>query len=377
MALGGDFLGAKGAAFFQMRQAGLALLVALGVIRAVGLQEAGEGNGAAGGGEFHVIAAIIRGGRAGHGDLHGGSLGIGHLGGDGALPNQVIELKLLRIQLAGKLAWGGEGLAGRADGLVSFLRVFDLAVIHARGIGNVFCAVDAGGGVARGGQTLLGQRGRVRTHISNVAVFVQALRNAHGALGGKVQAAAGLLLQRGGHKRRIGLARIGLVFHPGDFHARALERRLQGLGLRLGNDNDVFALDVSAIIKVAAQGHALAIDGREAGVESSEVIRIRSAGIQGGGQIPVVGRDERHALALALDDDAGGHRLHAAGRKPRHDLLPQHRGNLVAVEAVEDAAGFLGVDKVVIQIAGIVRGLQDGGLGDLIEHHAAHRHLGL
>ena len=112
-----------------------------------------------------------------------------------------------------------------------------------------------------------------------MAVFVQALRNAHGALRSKVQAAAGLLLQRRRHKRRIGLARIGLVFDPSDFHARALERRLQGLGLWLGDDDDVFALDVSAIIKVAAQGHALAIDGREAGVESSGVIRIRSAGI--------------------------------------------------------------------------------------------------
>ena len=149
VALGGDLLGVQGATLFQMWQVGLALLVTLGVICAVGLQEAGEGNGAAGGGEFHIVAAIIRGSRAGHGDLHGGSLGIGHLGGDGALPNQVIELKLLRIQLTGKLARGGEGLASRADGLVGFLGVFHLAVINTRGIRNVLCAIDAGGGVAR------------------------------------------------------------------------------------------------------------------------------------------------------------------------------------------------------------------------------------
>ena len=149
VALGGDFLGVEGAALFQMRQVGLALLVTLGVVRAIGLQEPREGNGAAGGGEFHVVAAIIRGGGAGHGDLHGGSLGIGHLGGDGALPNQVIELKLLRIQLTGKLARGGEGLASRADGLVGFLGVFHLAVINARGVGHILCAIDAGGRVAR------------------------------------------------------------------------------------------------------------------------------------------------------------------------------------------------------------------------------------
>ena len=279
MALGGNLLGGQGAALLQVRQAGLALLVTLGVVRAVGLQEAGEGNGATGGGKFHVIAALIGGGGTGYGDLHGGSLGIGHLGGDGALPNQVIELKLLRIQLARELARGGEGLAGRADGLVGLLGVFHLAVIYARGIRDVFCTIDAGSGIARSRQALLRERGGVRTHISNVAVFVQALRNAHGALRSKVQAATGLLLQRRRHKRRIGLARIGLVFDPSDFHARALERRLQGLGLWLGDDDDVFALDVSAIIKVAAQGHAFAIDGGKAGVESSGVICVRSASI--------------------------------------------------------------------------------------------------
>ena len=279
MALGGDLLGGQAAALLQVWQAGLALLVTLGVVRAVGLQEAGEGNGAAGGGKFHVVAALIRGGGAGYGDLHGGSLGIGHLGGDGALPNQVIELKLLRIQLAGELARGSEGLAGRADGLVSLLGVFHLAVIYARGIRDVLCAIDTGSGIARSGQALLGQRSGVRTHISNVAVFVQSLRNAHGALRSKVQAAAGLLLQRGGHKRRIGLARIGLVFDPSDLHIRTAQRGFQRLSLWLGDDDDVFALDVSAVIKVAAQGHALAIDGREAGVESSRVVRIRSADI--------------------------------------------------------------------------------------------------
>ena len=42
-------------------------------------------------------------------------------------------------------------------------------------------------------------------------------------------------------------------------------------------------------------------------------------------EIPVAGADERHPLAFPLDHDSGGHGLHAAGRQPGHDLLPQHR----------------------------------------------------
>ena len=98
-----------------------------------------------------------------------------------------------------------------------------------------------------------------------------------------MQAAAGFLLQRRGHKRRIRLARIRLVLDTSDLHVRAAQCGFQRLGLRLGDDDDVLALHVSAVIKVAAQGHALTIDGREAGVERSGIIRIRSAGVQSSG----------------------------------------------------------------------------------------------
>ncbi len=87
--------------------------------------------------------------------------------------------------------------------------------------------------------------------------------------------------------------------------------------------------------------------------------------------------DERHPLALALHDDPGGHRLHAARRQLRHDLLPQHGGDLVAVEAVEDAAGLLGVDQVLVEVAQVLHGRADRRLGDLVEDHPAHRDLRL
>ena len=192
-----------------------------------------------------------------------------------------------------------------------------------------------------------------------------------------MQAPARLLLQRRGHKRRIRLAGIGLVLYPGYCHARALQGLFQGFCLRLGDDDNVLGLHVSAIVEIAAQSHALAIDRGQARVKGRRALAAACPRVQGGEQIPVIGGDKRHTFALALDDDPRGHRLHAPGRKARHDLLPQHGRDFVAVEAVEDAAGFLGINKVIVQIAGVFRRLQDGGLGDLIKDHAAHRHLGL
>jgi hypothetical protein len=74
-----------------------------------------------------------------------------------------------------------------------------------------------------------------------------------------------------------------------------------------------------------------------------------------------VAERKAHAGPLALDDHAGGHALDPAGRETRHDLLPQDRRDLVAVEAVEDAAGLLGVDQAAVELAPLVDGAGDGG----------------
>ena len=75
---------------------------------------------------------------------------------------------------------------------------------------------------------------------------------------------------------------------------------------------------------------------------------------------PPGGGAEAHAGPLALDHHPGGHALHPPGRQPRHDLAPQHRGHLVAVEAVEDAARLLGVDQAAVEVAPLVDGAGDG-----------------
>ena len=61
---------------------------------------------------------------------------------------------------------------------------------------------------------------------------------------------------------------------------------------------------------------------------------------------PVLAGGERADLALALDDQAHGDRLHAAGRQAAADLARQQRAERVADEAVDDPARLLGVDEV-------------------------------
>ena len=93
--------------------------------------------------------------------------------------------------------------------------------------------------------------------------------------------------------------------------------------------------------------------------------------------VPVVGGDERDAFAFALDDERTDGLWTRPADRPRFDAPPQHGRHLVAVQAVEDAAGLGGVDEAVVEVARVVHGMVDRRLGDLVEHHPLHRHLRL
>ena len=80
---------------------------------------------------------------------------------------------------------------------------------------------------------------------------------------------------------------------------------------------------------------------------------------------------ERLDLALALADDAHRDRLHAAGRQPAAHLLPEQRADLVADQAVEDAARLLRLEQVLVELLRVLERLLDRALGDLVEQHAA------
>ena len=73
-------------------------------------------------------------------------------------------------------------------------------------------------------------------------------------------------------------------------------------------------------------------------------------------------------LPLALDDQAHGHGLNPARRESPGDLRPEQRRHHIADHAVEEAPGLLRIHPVRIQLRGMLEGLADGVLRDLVEH---------
>ena len=64
-------------------------------------------------------------------------------------------------------------------------------------------------------------------------------------------------------------------------------------------------------------------------------------------------------------------------RRGRGDLAPEYGGNFVTVDAVEDAAGFLRVDQVQVDVTQFAEGTLNGFPGDFGEGHAVDGYLGL
>ena len=103
-------------------------------------------------------------------------------------------------------------------------------------------------------------------------------------------------------------------------------------------------------------GEALARRGRELGLDR-----------------PVFAGAEGLDLGLALADQAERHRLHAPGAAAARQLPPQHRGEGEAHQVVERAAGEIGLDQELVEVArGGHRGAH-GAAGDLVEGDAPHR----
>ena len=134
--------------------------------------------------------------------------------------------------------------------------------------------------------------------------------------------------------------------------------------------------DDVALAELARRGDEV-LPLRDASSVHGDEASIEGAGLERREEIPVLGRPECHALALALHDEAGRHRLHATRGEPAGHLLPQHRRDLVAVQPIEDPAGLLCVDEALVDVARVLEGAGDGVLRDLVEDHPPHRHLGL
>ena len=360
-----------------LRELGQALLGVVGgslVDRLdVGAQEAVEGDGTTGcreGGSPDVtVGNADRGGRGGA-DRHRESLalGVSHLGGQGSHPDELVELELVAGQAG--LGRGAEVLAGGTDGLVGLLGVLDLGGVDARLVRDVVGTVELSGLAAGRTDGLLGQGHRVGTHVGDVAALVKLLGHRHGALGGEAEFTAGLLLQGRGAERSVRTTGVRLGLDLGDGERGLLQ------GLRDGGRGGLVEAahlggEVAVGVEVASGSDLGVVQGDETSVE------LIGLGGQNGLHVPVIGAGESHPFTLTVDDQTGRHRLHTTGGQPRKHFLPQHWGDLVAIETVKDASGLLSVDEVGVKFTGVGDGLVDSLLGDLVEDHPAHRNLGL
>ena len=208
----------------------------------------------------------------------------------------------------------------------------------------------------RGGERLIGQALRIGTHIGdeadraavgNVHALIELLRDRHGAPRRHAQATGSLLLQgRGDEWGR----RAALLFAALD--ARNFER----FGRHGGNDlvgrglvRDIHFL-IGRAVKTRAERARAAVEQR---VEQPVLLRLEGAD-----------------LVFAVDHDARGHGLDAASRQAGLDLAPEQRTELIAHDAVENAARLLRVDQILIDLARVLDALGNDLFRDLVERHA-------
>ena len=311
-----------------------------------------------------------------HADGCGKAKGICHLRSDGSLPDQVIKCKLLTIQNRGDLRGGAEVIPGGANGLVSFLRTLGGGAVDARllcyGLGPIKFRSLLAGSLDR----LRGQGRGVGTHVGDEARLVQGLSGAHRRGSVPVELAGSFLLQRRSGEGRCGATAVGLLLNRID---RGITRGLERCGeerRRMGVQVEGLVLgglrgETTVFIEIGTGCNGTIIDVRN--LCAKRLARSGKLGIDR----PILCAHMRHAVALAINNQARCDRLHAARRQGGTNLAPEQRRDLVTVKTVKDSTSFLGVDKVGVKLASIVQSALDRFLRDFVEDHAAHGNLGL
>ena len=287
-----------------------------------------------------------------HSDGCGKAKGIRHLRSDGSLPDQVIKCKLLTIQNRGNLRGSAEVIPGGANGLVSFLRTLRGGAVDARllshGLGPIkFLSLLTG---SLNG--LRGQGRRVGTHVGDEARLVQGLSGPHRRGSIPVKLAGSFLLQRRRREGRCRAAAVGLLLDRID---RRIARGLE----RCGEKRRGMGIQVEGLVLCSLRGKATVFieigtgcDGTIIDVRNLCTKRLTRSGKLGIDR-PVLCTHMRHAVALAINNQARCDRLHAARGQGGANLAPEQRRNFVAVKTVKDSTSFLGIDKVGVELASI------------------------
>ena len=309
--LGGQDLGElEQFAFLEVRQTLVGVVVALVVVLAflVDRQEARLAQGPARGAEQVPVVATggqIRG--------YGIEQRMHHLAGDRALPDQLVQARLVAAQIALDLIRNPRAF-GRADGLVGLLRVLGLGLEGSRRVRQILVAIALADHRAQFGDRLVAQVHRVGSHVGDQAgglgavdghAFIQALGCAHGALGGEAELARGFLLQGGSRerRRRVALALLAIDLGHAQLAVRGLGERFErGVGAAFVINRELLDLRAVELIQPCAEGLGVFLGARL--------------------DLPVFLGNEGFDLGVALADQAQGRALYAARGQAALDLAP-------------------------------------------------------
>ena len=205
--------------------------------------------------------------------------------------------------------------------------------------GVVFFTVAACYEALRSGGRVVRKAQRVRSHVGDktncslagyVHALVKLLGNRHRAARGHAQAARRLLLKRGGNERRRGRA---LLFSA-----------LNGLDVKLvlgDGANHLFDFLLAVKLKL------FLLSAVKTGNEAALLLGSVECNIQK----PVFLGRERLDLVFALNYHARCNRLHATCGQTSAHLAPEQGAELIANNAVKDAARLLRVYQVHVDIA--------------------------
>ena len=243
-------------------------------------------------------------------DLHAehGELGLSHLAGHGALPDQLIEGQVLAIEAC--LVGGSEAFPSGANRLVGLLGVAGLGGELARSWAQVVLAIHRGHAVAGRIDGLVGEVHRIGAHVGDEAPLVEALGRAHGVAGREPQLAVGLLLEGAGGEGGHGLAHRGLGLHFGHPPRGSAGGRLEAAGFGFAEQLDLGAgfQGTGGLIEIGAASNALPFEMAELGFKAGAFV------LELGLEIPVAATAEGAPGPLTQHQQPHGHRLDPAGR---------------------------------------------------------------
>ena len=286
------------------------------------------------------------------------NLGRCHLAGNAALPDQLVETRLVRVEVATHLLRGAVEVSG-SDRFVSFLGVLRLGGIEAGLLRDVAIAKLLLDSAPRAVDRLRCHLYAVGTHIGNetdrlaadVYALIELLCHLHRSRGIEAEIGGGGLLQGGCGEGRTGIALDRLCLDALDHVARAFEQGLEAMGVVSGLDRAVL--------------QPLAVGGDQSSLEL-----IAPRGAEQCGDIPVLFRNEAFDFGFAVADEAEGDGLHPARRAGARQLAPKDRRQVEADKVVEGAAGEIGVHQRGIDIPRRGHGVKDRLLGDGVEDDA-------